>query len=403
MQETLTDFEMAGFHSQFCLADGHAYQDLHPAFDKIINSLPKIWHDSAEKPIYEAENHFNKSYSTLIQSPILANYKNFKICPTASNSIDLIAAAVNLLNLKTILVEPTFDNLALLFRRRGVQLDSISDKALLQAAQVNEIDKCFPNLKEYGALFLVNPNNPTGLEFDENALNNIISFCKQHGMLLIIDNCFRIHKRTNFDDYNLLINSNVSFMTLEDTGKVWPTQDLKASLVYFSEDMKNIFNEIYNEVYLCVSNFSLGIISAFFEETAKVGIQETIWNVVDTRRALLRKAIQNSTLFVSDLSVNSNLPVEWLVCNASDKNDFTICHELKAMGLAVLPGRQFYWNSFNESKNQRNIRVSLLKRQNGFIAGLGVLQKYCQKSYGAVSKNEPISYFLEASKLINQR
>ena len=82
--KTLTDFEQAGLHSNFCLADGHAYQDLHPAFTQIVESLPQLWHDSASYSIPEAEARFNNRYSAFINAPILKDFKNFNICQTAS-------------------------------------------------------------------------------------------------------------------------------------------------------------------------------------------------------------------------------------------------------------------------------------------------------------------------------
>jgi len=376
---TLTDFEVAGLHSNFCLADGHAYQDLHPAFGKIVQSLPQLWHSAAEQSIPDAERLFNEYYASFIKAPILKDYKNFRICPTASNSIDLVGAVLKNLQLNAVLVEPTFDNLALLVQRRGVSLSAIADKDLFDAAQANEIDQSFPHLKNFGALFLVHPNNPTGLILSEDAFKNLVDFCKRHDIVMVIDNCFRIYRRNLFNDYKILIESSVSFMAFEDTGKVWPTQDLKASLIYFSEDLRKIFNEIYNEVYLCVSNFTLKILSTFFDVTAQEGLQKTIWDVVDTRRPLLRKVIEGTRLSVPEISRNSKLPVEWLTYSSNDRNDLAICRELKELNLAVLPGRQFYWNSSNDFRSQKFIRVSLMKRESIFFTGLAILEQYCKE------------------------
>lgn len=376
--DTLTDFEIDGLSSHYCLADGHAYQDLHPAFEKIIESLPAIWHNSATLTIPEAEQRFNKSYASFIKSPILEKrHRNFKICPTASNSIDLVGATLKSLNYHVAMIEPTFDNLALLIRRRGVKLSSISDLDLFRAAEDGNIDKALPLLKNFDAVVLIHPNNPTGYTLSENGFKNVVQFCVSHDITLVIDNCFRAHRRTHYGDYDILIESGVSFIAFEDTGKVWPTQDLKASIVYFSDDIKNVFTALYNEVYLCVSNFALGIISSFFDETAKAGIKQTIWDIVDQRRLMLRNLIAGSSFSVPELSMPSTLPVEWLTYAGTDKDDFLICKELKMLGLAVLPGRQFYWNSSNHGANQKNIRVSLMKREKTFLTGVDILEKYC--------------------------
>lgn len=374
--QTLTDFEEAGLHAPLCLADGHAYQDLHPAFSNVIQSLPEIWHTCVDRTIPEASQLFNESYSRLINAPILKSFNNYKICPTASNSIDLIAAVLKCKDLDAVLIEPAFDNLALLVRRRGVKLDSVRDIDLFQAAERNDIDDCFPSISSYGALFIVNPNNPTGITLSENGFKNIVNFCKRHDLVLVIDNCFRIYRKSNYSDYEILLNSSVSFMAFEDTGKVWSTQDMKASLVYYSDDLASIFSEIYNEVYLCVSNFSLGVIASFIDKTSEFGIDKIIWDTVDSRRRILRNLVENSRISVSEMSQNSTLPVEWLSCEATNKNDFLICEELRHLGLAILPGRQFYWNSSKNPCNQKNIRISLMKRETVFLKGINILRDY---------------------------
>jgi len=377
ISKTLTDFEEAGLHQHFCLADGHAYQDLHPSFLNIIQSLPQIWHKMASQSIPSTAQMFNSSFAKLINAPVLENFNcNFKICPTASNSIDIIGAVLHVLKYSVVMIEPAFDNLALLMKRRGVDLHSVKDVDLFNAAEENEIEYRLPHLKKYQALVLVHPNNPTGLTLSEKAFENIISFCKTHHIALIIDNCFRIYRRETYCDYKILIESSIPFITLEDTGKVWPTQDLKASLLYFSEHFKSVISEIYNEIYLCVSNFALGVLSAFFDVTAYTGIQETIWNIVDTRREALRNVIKHSVLSIAPHAINSKLPVEWLFCLQDNLDDIQICNELKSLNLAILPGRQFYWNSSQFPFHHKNIRVSLMKPETIFTSGLQILQNY---------------------------
>lgn len=376
---TLTDFEIDGLHNNFCLADGHAYQDLHPDFGKIINNLPQIWSEAAEQSIPEAERLFNHAYATFIGSSLLKDYKHFRICPTASNSIDLIGAVLKYLALPAVLIEPTFDNLALLVRRRGVSLTAIADKVFIDVAEAGQIAERLPHLQYIGALFIVHPNNPTGLTLSAAGFQNIIQFCKKHQIIMVIDNCFRVYRRELFDDYQMLIDSGVSFIAFEDTGKVWPTQDLKASLIYFSEDLGGIFNEIYNEVYLCVSNFTLRVLANFFEQTRVTGLKKTTWDLVDKRREIIRKVITGSSISVPQVSLESKLPVEWLQYNDTDKDDLDLCLEFKKHHLAVLPGRQFYWNSSHKAVNQKYIRLSLMKREAVFLKGVNILDHCCKR------------------------
>ncbi len=43
LKPTLTDYEIDSLASRFCLADGHAYHDPHPAFNEIIQNLGELW------------------------------------------------------------------------------------------------------------------------------------------------------------------------------------------------------------------------------------------------------------------------------------------------------------------------------------------------------------------------
>jgi aspartate/methionine/tyrosine aminotransferase len=358
--ETLTDIEIRGLSSHYSLADGHAYQDIDECYKAIINSLPDCWGEACTRPIPELEFSFKQAYATLAGSPALTGITQFKICPTASNSIDIVGAFLAELNIKTALIEPTFDNLALLLKRRSVELVSIYDDLLVDAARHDGLgpDVLDENVR---ALFLVNPNNPTGRVLSEAEFRAIVNYCAHTGTKVILDNSFRLHNRRPFDDYRLLEESGVSFVCIEDTGKVFPTLDMKGSLLVYSEDNQPLMDRIYNEIFLCTSAFSLVVLEKFLTVTAQVGLHKTVWRTVDTHRQLLRAALDLSILEVDLSARQSSLSVEWLDCSLAGLDDFRVCSQFEQQGITVLPGRMFYWNSHHVPAHQRNLRISLLK------------------------------------------
>ncbi len=125
--------------------------------------------------------------------------------------------------------------------------------------------------KKLDALFMVNPNNPTGFVIDAAMMKNIVVLCCRLNIILILDTSFRFCHKTAIDEYALLVEKGASFIVLEDTGKQWPTLDAKASLLSYSKNLAQEIRAIYEEVYLCCSNFVLRVIIAFIEATLKRG------------------------------------------------------------------------------------------------------------------------------------
>jgi len=304
-KQTLTEIEAIGLKSQYDLANGHASYELAPTQQKIIDNLPKIWSESAQQKSRDAENMFKHAFLQLANTPSLLHYSHFKICPTASNSIDIVAAWLAVKKYKTALIEPTFDNLYLILKRRGVALYALPEKALHErefSEHISHVD----------AVFIVNPNNPTGKMISRELFFEIITWCKAHNKLLVIDNSFRFFVPQLFDMYELLINENVDFLSLEDTGKVWPTQEIKASLLFTSKKIYREVNAIYDEIFICHSNFALRLLTEFFTDAHTKGLAKSVWEKVNERRKSFRDALDNRILSVHPESQHSTLSVEWI-------------------------------------------------------------------------------------------
>lgn len=357
---SLTDYEIAALAQEVNLADGHAYQGLSVPLAGMVSLLPQIWTECEQTPIPEMEARFANAFGLLAHSRSFGSGAVYKICPTASNSLDIVGAVLAQRGLAATLVEPTFDNIALLLKRRGVNLASLNDAALIAAANSNRLPSL---LSEHpgDALVLVQPNNPTGSVLNAASFAAIADYCAWRGTLLVVDNSFRFFKRQPFDDIAILRESGVSFMTVEDTGKVWATQDLKASLLLCSDDLASTVTTIYNELFLCTSRFTLAVLEECLLRTCAAGLSGTIWSQVDRRRASVRRAVATTSLQVDASALGSTISVEWLDCRGTGMDDLVLTSELAREGLHVLPGRQFYWASGREHSRQLNIRLALMK------------------------------------------
>ncbi|MFI0233888.1 hypothetical protein [Streptomyces sp. NPDC017086] len=126
--KTLTDYEQIGFLTEANLADGHAYQGLTAGQEVIVDRLGTAWRTSEAESVPESEHRYIGRYARLIGSPGLQAAPGHLILPTASNSIDLVAAYLTLTGKRVLLTCPTFDNLALILRRRGADPSPVSER-----------------------------------------------------------------------------------------------------------------------------------------------------------------------------------------------------------------------------------------------------------------------------------
>lgn len=379
---TLTEVEYLGLRGSCSLADGHAYHNLPPHLDVIVDRLPSIWRECTTRKVPDIEAEFAHIFGHAAGSKYLASATNIRIAPTASNSIDLVGALLKSQGARVALIEPTFDNLALLLRRRGVLLKSMDDQALYEALVA---DQAVPFLKklDVDAIFVVNPNNPTGKEMDGSLLKRLAVACAELKLTLLLDNTFRFYRRRFYDDYQILAESDVTFICIEDTGKTWPTLDMKASILCYSDDVAIEMALLYDEVYLCSSPFSLAALGAFIEETSRVGFKDSVWKLIDERRAAIRSLLPGLPLRVDDQAINSGLSVEWLRCDEGF-SDMDIVLRLEKADVTVLPGRHFYWNSSHKDYARRNVRLSFLKTQSVFDLAIQRLRSLREK--GAVKE-----------------
>lgn len=368
-KKTLTDYEQIGFSTHANLADGHAYQGLSRRQEGIVTRLSDLWLTAETQSIPGSERLYVERYADLIGSNALPAASTHLILPTASNSIDLIAAYLKLTRKRVLLTHPTFDNLALIMRRRGVDLQPIAEWEIAISELLER------KLAGTDVLFLVNPNNPTGINLSKTEFGSIVRSCVAHDVTLIIDASFRLFYPQLWDSYGILHEHQASYILFEDTGKVFPTQDMKASLLSCSADHRRGLREIYNEIYLCVSRFSLLVLGEFFEDAYQAGLSESVHALVAERRALARRVL--GAELVEPDARSSRISVEWLTTAPTGLDDNTVAGELRRRGVGVLPGRGFFWDRRDdEEASTRNIRVSLMKPRREFENGLQIMAEY---------------------------
>lgn len=234
--QSLTAYEYIGMQSDCSFADGHAYHELSPRYDEVVRGLGSIWESSRGRKVVDSEDEFKLRWAEMLGSETLRAHRNFRICPTSSNSIDILGSYLAASKPRVLFIEPAFDNIYLLLKRRGCAVIPLPETELRRALLDARPEKLL-DAGAFDALFLINPNNPTGALIPAELLRSLAEFCRRIGKLLILDTSFRFYANSLHDDYAVLRDSGCSFAVIEDTGKTWPTHDMKASLLAFSDDI----------------------------------------------------------------------------------------------------------------------------------------------------------------------
>lgn len=370
---SLTDLEIIGFGMAADLASGHAYHDLPAVLLPVVGELPQLWRDACKATPLELEASFKASFARLSGLSGLNRLRFCRPCPSASNSIDLVATLLRDQQRRTLLVEPTFDNLALLTKRRGVSIAAIDEESLFDPKAHHRLVKRLER-DRIGALFMVSPTNPTGRCMDAETLTQLAQICRRRDVLLVMDASFRLFNRNPADDLDILQKSDVSFVVFEDTGKTFPTLDTKVSLIYGSDDIGAQLETLYNEVYLCTSGIALALLTRVVDLAYSAGLNAAVWSIVDQRRMELRASLVGTGLAPARETFQSVVGVEWLDCEESGLNDVEVCEQLGRLGVAAVTGRQFFWASQDDPRKQSRVRMSMMKPRQSFAAAISAFE-----------------------------
>jgi enduracididine biosynthesis enzyme MppP len=330
----LTEIELEAIHTGINLADGHARYELTASQQKVIDQLGNLFALATETSPVLLDQKAQSAFLRAVGQHSAISHSEVLSCYSSSVAMEIFARSLQVSGIQRVaLIHPTFDNIPDILRGVGMSLVPISEEFLVDGSG------SLPENVE--VLFITTPNNPTGRVLAPEALTHWARECASRGVILVLDSSFRgFDERAQYDHYAILIREGCRYVVMEDTGKLWPTLDLKIGLLVFSRDEELPLHRIYTDILLGVSPLLLLMIQRFADDARDGGFGE-LHRFIKSNRALLRKQLSGIPS-ISFPDVDSRISVERLALSAGFSGSAT-WQALNGRAIHVLPCRQFYW------------------------------------------------------------
>jgi aspartate/methionine/tyrosine aminotransferase len=373
MFRNLTGYEIDSLPQSFNLTDGHAFRRWFAAEEAIIDRSAQLFKNNSRQRQVEIEREYIRDFFRLAKQTCDETAVGYLMCFTASMAFEIIANYLRLNQLSLSLIEPCFDNLADIFHRHEIPMRPVSD-ALLESPG-DTFERAL-NTLDSDAICLVTPNNPTGITLAEGNLRRLLQFCKERRKLLILDNCFCAYlpRHLVYDQYQLVLEAGIDAVLVEDTGKTWPTCEIKAPFFAVSR-ARGLFDriyDIYTDFLLHVSPVGIKLMHEFIRLSQQDDMA-SIHEVVRVNRKALYDNLVGTFLTPFERQFAS---VAWLRIEHS-LTGMELKQILDEHGVFVLPGNHFFWH--DRGKGDKFIRVALTRDTETFRHAATLLGGVCRK------------------------
>ncbi|MEI2638981.1 MAG: pyridoxal phosphate-dependent aminotransferase [Microthrixaceae bacterium] len=333
---TNTEFERIAIAGGVNLSDGHARLPLDPVQLKLIESIPAQFERLASAAQTEVEARFLEKYfltmgqSTALRQPLFLSY-------SVSFGIQIAAQILGRMCGVVGLIEPVFDNIRHYLEWERLDLQPVGEQVLVGD------DDAVMRLPRGSALWLVSPNNPTGMVVGRDRFERILSICRARDLTIVVDASFRPHSSTarSWDMYESLLESGVDFLVIEDTGKTWSLLDLKVGIMACSSGLRSVVHRLHDQLLLNVSPVVLAVVSEFVDDFRIRGYEETIGESLDANRESVHELIDRAGF--SHAGECGNVPLELLALPECIEPE-AYWRACKSAGVHVLPAHNYYWS-----------------------------------------------------------
>ncbi len=360
----LTQYEFLALNSPLNLSDGHARQELTPSQSRIIEELPSLWADAIKRPVSEVEADSRSAFFGLFgQHSYPRGEGRVLPCYSSSVAMEIFARSVAGTSDAIGLIHPTFDNIPDILRGVGLRLIPVEEEVLHEG----DLDPYL--MTQVGAIFVTTPNNPTGRVISEERLRVLAAQCANYDVVLALDTCFRgFDTRAHYDHYAVLEESGCRWVVIEDTGKLWPTLELKIGWLVSSENVGLPVEKVYSDILLGVSPLVMSMVRRFAEDAAGGGLAE-LHDFIAGNRALVRAALADLPE-IEFLDPDSRASVERV--GIGSRSNLAAWTALSEHNVFALPCQKFFWA--DPARGEGILRIALARPPAALAVGAATLR-----------------------------
>ena len=349
---TLSEYERLALANRVNLSDGHARHTLSNRQREIVGRTLELLDLSLSRKQEEIEaeflNHFFQCASQGINNENLSTFLTF----SSSSASKMAAQYCRIRGLSVYLIEPCFDNILHLLKTEGVSVTPIRETQLYDGEYLARL------LNPSTALWLIQPNNPTGFCIEQPWFKELIYLVAERKSTIVVDFCFRFYAESlrEWDQYRTLEELKANFLCFEDTGKTWSLADTKVGITVCSDESAPLIYRLHDELLLNVSPLHLLLLTEFIKDTLAYGFDNTVRRPIEINRHLVHALVEKG-LVLHATQWCQNVPLE-LLGLPHEMLSTTFWSELRRRGVDILPAHNYFWSRPQEGTSLFRIPLS---------------------------------------------
>jgi aspartate/methionine/tyrosine aminotransferase len=361
----LTELEQRAVDAPINLSDGHPRMSLTDRQQAIVDRLPELFADARRENFKDLEQRAQACFLSAIGQDC-APVAEGRVQSVYSSSVGtmVVGRVLRSRRPRVAVIHPTFDNIPDLLTDH-VDLVPISEHELMDG------DLAAAERRGATAVWVTTPNNPTGWVLDRARFSHITEEAARRRILLCLDTSFRgFDTRAQHDSYEILEAAGGDYIVIEDTGKLWPTGELKAGFIVTSRSLDDEMKRALSDVLLTVSPVILRLIEELAADAAAGGFK-ILHDLIARNREQIKATVRRLDIASAD-DQDARVSVS-MVRFHSPAQAHGVYSELQRTGIHVLPCQQFYWAQ--PQAGSASLRIALARDFEFFDAGLRRLEQ----------------------------
>jgi aspartate/methionine/tyrosine aminotransferase len=361
----ITQHEIIALRTRHNLASAHTRQRQSRSQRQIIQRLPHLWYEAEETTQHALEQKFITKFFRLHRQETAIRLDRTVLFYAASISMITVATLLTQRRSTVSLMDPCLDNLRDILNNFHLPVLPLKEELFHDG----DIYRNLENNITGNVVALVDPNNPTGfslLKHGRGGFQELIRYCKDYKKILVIDFCFASFALMDpeigrFDVYEMLEESGVSYLAIEDTGKTWPILDAKCAMLTASQDLYQQVYDIHSSILLNVSPFILNMLSAYIDDSESDGFA-SVREVLESNRNLARETLRGTVLEYMEPIVK--VSVAWFKIKDRGLTATRLCQAAYNDEVYILSGAYFLWS--RRELGERYVRIALAREPKQF-------------------------------------